>query len=837
MLSFPLAVGFFLICVFGYSQQAKTSRSDPSSTVVTTLLDNVDETDGLLSLREAIDGAVSGQKITFDKSLKGGTIDLNGDPLSITKGLTIDATSAGGITIDACRGSRVFFISGEDPAIPVELKGLTITGGNIINNDCGSGIYNEGALLVITDSTITGNTTEKMGGGIFNGTFRSDGQSYGGRVTIRNSTVSGNSAIGGGGGIMNSDECWMTITDSTVTGNSAGVGGGVGNIGGKNDIGGMMIANSVIVGNAANGGGGGIRCTGITKIVNSTVSGNSAGGEGGGIYCTGTTTMTNTIVAINRAESHNDVSGLFFDFNNLVGLDPDFAVAPAFESGKLVNPDELDLSLKATSPAIDKGDNGAVESKTDLAGEPRIFGGNVDLGAYECQEEKSQAPPIVVTTLDDGEDRGNVSISLRQAIKKAKPGDVITFDDSLENGTIKLGWRELKITKSVTIDATSIGGITIDGNGESGVFSIETESEKLVELIGLTITGGRAESGGGIFHDGGRLTVKNSTITGNSSDSVGGGIRSHGILMVDNTEITENASGKTEWGNGGGIAATQGLSVIRNSTISENTAEGKGGGICADVKMMILGSTISGNTANGNDEENGKGGGVCTHEPLMVTNSTISGNTAEVGGGIYTDFDETARIINSTISGNTADRGGGICGGCWVENSMVVKNAVDKVGGGIYGPVSALNATISGNTAGIRAGGIFDDKSKSGSIFNSIISLNSAAHDDDYYSEESGSQKTYGYNIVGTDPGFVTPPVFQTRRLMNPDEADFTLKAGSPAVDKGFNDIVTTETDLAGNPRIVGRAVDIGAYEFQRGRSEKAGSIEWKGDSSEQKPE
>lgn len=45
---------------------------------------------------------------------------------------------------------------------------------------------------------------------------------------------------------------------------------------------------------------------------------------------------------------------------------------------------------------------------------------------------------------------------------------------------------------------------------------------------------------------------------------------------------------------------------------------------------------------------------------------------------------------------------------------------------------------------------------------------------------------------------------------------DFSLMAGSPAIDAGTN-VELTATDLAGNPRLAGPAVDCGAYEYQPG--------------------
>ncbi|MBO7725758.1 MAG: hypothetical protein J6S40_04765, partial [Thermoguttaceae bacterium] len=120
--------------------------------------------DNILSLREAIDIAAEGDTILFDASLSGQMIVLAGGELTVDKGISIDATDIGGITIDANGQSRVFCVSGGDETSPVELIGLTITGGN---NSYGGGIYNDGTLT-ITNSTISGNTASYDGGGIYN---------------------------------------------------------------------------------------------------------------------------------------------------------------------------------------------------------------------------------------------------------------------------------------------------------------------------------------------------------------------------------------------------------------------------------------------------------------------------------------------------------------------------------------------------------------------------------------------------------------------------------------------------------------------------------------------
>jgi hypothetical protein len=61
----------------------------------------------------------------------------------------------------------------------------------------------------------------------------------------------------------------------------------------------------------------------------------------------------------------------------------------------------------------------------------------------------------------------------------------------------------------------------------------------VITLEGLTITGGRAENGGGIGN-GRELTLRNVTVRDNESEGGSGGIWSIGTLRVLNSEITDN---------------------------------------------------------------------------------------------------------------------------------------------------------------------------------------------------------------------------------------------------------------------------------------------------------
>lgn len=88
--------------------------------------------------------------------------------------------------------------------------------------------------------------------------------------------------------------------------------------------------------------------------------------------------------------------------HNIINL-PDTFNAPVWvKTGNIwetdpqfVNPDSGDLRLSPCSPARDAGNNAAVVTATDIAGNPRIQGGIVDIGAYESPAFGLAAEPDI----------------------------------------------------------------------------------------------------------------------------------------------------------------------------------------------------------------------------------------------------------------------------------------------------------------------------------------------------------------------------------------------------------------------------------------------------------
>ena len=155
-----------------------------------------------------------------------------------------------------------------------------------------------------------------------------------------------------------------TLNNCTLTGNSAHHGGG--SYGGT-------LNNCILVGNSAY----------------YIISGESPDeGVGGGSFGD---TLNNCIVYYNSAStgpfSNVPIGPNFWGSSLNYCCTPD----PGGVGNITCEPRFVDLAngnlrLQSNSPCINAGNNTYVIGSTDLDGNPRIFGGTVDMGAYEFQE-------------------------------------------------------------------------------------------------------------------------------------------------------------------------------------------------------------------------------------------------------------------------------------------------------------------------------------------------------------------------------------------------------------------------------------------------------------------
>ena len=242
-------------------------------------------------------------------------------------------------------------------------------------------------------------------------------------------------------------------------------------------------------------------------------------------------------------------------------------------------------------------------------------------------------------------------------------------------------------------------------------------------------------------------------------------------------------------GSGGGVSgpSTSG-GVLTNCILSGNNSQGYGGG--------AYNTTLINCILNGNQAYNGGGGAFnCTLLNCIVTGNEVlsplgGGNS---GGGI---------ISPSGV-------GGGVFSGSAV-NCLITENHA-ALGGGVFDALSLINCTIVSNAASISGG--VDLIEPKYSAQNCIIYFNSAGTNANFGLVTNGGTfincctlplPAKGFGNITNEPAF-----------MNIGADDFHPAPSSPVINSGNNAAITNGTDLDGNPRIVGRTVDMGAYEYQ----------------------
>ncbi len=397
---------------------------------------------------------------------------------------------------------------------------------------------------------------------------------------------------------------------------------------------------------------------------------------------------------------------------------------------------------------------------------------------------------------------------------------------------------------SVTIKGEGTGDTTITQLRGDRV--IELSAPEPVTISGVTITGGSTvNQGGGIANsEPGGLTLSNSEVTGSSADE-GAGIYSRRPLTIDNSSITDNRAN----GAGGGIAMNTFGGKLTSTTVAGNTAGLLGGGIWMQNTdlSLITRSLVMGNTAASTQVTGAPpaGGGIeVDTDPrfgattLQVGYTTIQGNAAAgPGGGIFWQATGTLALDSSLVALNTAESGAGISTGpgpstaaigtVQLTNTTVSGNAAER-GGGIErssGNTLLRAVTIAGNSALRGSGILFIGARQVYSIASGLIMANLPATQNCTLSTGTGalpatdSLSVPGANLEsGTGCHLRTSDMSGTNPLLAPlannggPTQTRALLPGSPAVDK-YTGADCPSTDQRAYKRPAGLACDIGAFE------------------------
>jgi predicted outer membrane repeat protein len=420
-----ITVGATLL--MGATAQAATftvnSLADPTDPDHTTLHDAITQANG---------SHQPSDKITFASGLTG-SIDLATDLPSINYSLEIDGPGASQLSVSGGNPGGIFHAVGlANPGL--QISGLTLRAGtNGVDGRGGAIFLAGGSPATVSDTVFAGNTAPE-GGAIY---------ALNGTLDVRRSTFIGNSAPGGdGGGAISSYGTAVTVSDSVISGNSASQGAGIASTG-SGGFGSVLVQNSTVSGNDADGCCGGLltHVTQTTQIRNSTISGNTvSAGPSGGMYVYGPLTVVgstiagnfaaqrgggiygslgydatiqDSIVARNIAPTGPDIKNVVFAAFSLIGNPAGATVHDPAAGSNLMGVDPQlfplaqnggptpTMALAATSPAIDKG--AAFGLGADQRGlgrpfdAPTIPGATApgadgsDIGAVELQA--SEVPP------------------------------------------------------------------------------------------------------------------------------------------------------------------------------------------------------------------------------------------------------------------------------------------------------------------------------------------------------------------------------------------------------------------------------------------------------------
>jgi hypothetical protein len=322
-----------------------------------------------------------------------------------------------------------------------------------------------------------------------------------------------------------------------------------------------------------------------------------------------------------------------------------------------------------------------------------------------------------------------------------------------------------------------------------------------------------------------------------SYSTFGGGIwlENNSVPLLTNNIISYNKG----MGIYGLLSNTDHLTILYN-TISHNRDQGI---YCSDCVYTISYNTISYNNLN-----NSFAGGIgCNHASGIISNNIISYNNGGggYGGGVSCYF-SSGSISNNFISNNTSSESGGgiMCigstGNPTISNNVIVNNKAIGVGGGIHcvadcNPI-LINNTISNNEAA-SGGGLSCSGTSNPAITNCIFYGNTASVDGAQiyladetsdpnlnYCDVQGGSAAFGLNgnfysgiyinNIMDDPMYTAPSAASGINY-NGMLAKWTLKTTSPCINKGNPSGSYPSTDIAGNPRVYGTSIDMGAYELQ----------------------
>ncbi len=289
--------------------------------------------------------------------------------------------------------------------------------------------------------------------------------------------------------------------------------------------------------NPGNGGALPITGPGTVTVMGGDVISNTASAEGGGLW--------------NSASGTLIVDGTLFRGNVASGAAADQGGGALFsDGGKLTVRNSTISSNRADGTAgsgggilVVPGSVLTVTNSTLTQNTAMRAGGGIEVNATVTKTVAAVLDDVDLLQNQTGSNPGNGG-----ALHITGPGTVTVVNSNITSNTA----------------STEGGGLW---NSASGTLIVDKST-----LRGNMATGVVADhGGGGLYNDGGALTVSNSTISSNSAQSTGGGILNvAGTTALINVTLYENSAAN----GAGGINSAAGTTTIANSIVAHTTTMG-----------------------------------------------------------------------------------------------------------------------------------------------------------------------------------------------------------------------------------------------------------------------
>lgn len=565
--------------------------------------------------------------------------------------------------------------------------------------------------------------------------------------------------------------------------------------------------NTVFHNNSVGRFGGAVLANNVMRFYNTVFFGNRAGERGGAVNGPSNyVLLDNSIVWGNNAPAFPQLFNVIASYSIIEG--GILGVGILNEDPGFLNGEKGDFRLNMQSPALNKGSNDLVPGwlTTDLAGNPRILDGTIDIGVYEG----SKITPFPSSPVKDfffGSDVTQVQVqwqwpteapehvtSYSVEVRVNDVPSVFFTADTDHSATVtglyatdRVNWRVGAVYASgeeawspwtrFFIKRNTPLYVKPGGTGDGNSWNSATNLQNALEMA---VYGDQIWVAAGIYYP---TNGTDQTI----SFVVKDGVRLYGGFAGVETSLSERKILNNKTILSGDIGVKDNLS---DNSYHVLTARGTSAAPITNA-TLIDGFVIEygfAATYTGNNQHAG-GLYLLNASPRVVNCWFRNNHSRDRGGAVFGDNASNPVFANVIFSHNNSQHDGGAVfsnSAMTFHNCLWYSNNSAYWGGAISASTNNTTNVYNSISWGNRAAVNFND-------FRNVRVRNSLVED--------GS----GIGSLTANPKFV-----------DADNFDFRLQAESPALNTGLNQWVPAwlTHDITANNRIVATIVDMGPFEF-----------------------